>query len=65
MAEIQVDGEESRDPTEKSIKRRADNCFLERSKLFDVPHVITLVTGGASGIGLMIRQVWMKQLAIC
>jgi hypothetical protein len=64
MAEIQVDGEESRDSTEKSIKRRADNSFLERFKLFDVSHVIALVTGGASGIGLMTTQVWMKQLAI-
>lgn len=36
---------------------KADNTFLESSKIFDVTHVTAVVTGGGSGIGLMMTQV--------
>lgn len=35
---------------------KADNEQLKGSKLFDVSHVTALVTGGGTGIGLMITQ---------
>ncbi|KJX93735.1 short chain dehydrogenase/reductase like protein [Zymoseptoria brevis] len=35
---------------------RADNHDLKATDLFDVSHVTALVTGGATGIGLMITQ---------
>ena len=35
---------------------RADTEQLKASKLFDVSHVTALVTGGGTGIGLMITQ---------
>lgn len=35
---------------------KASNDELKGSKLFDVSHVTALVTGGATGIGLMISQ---------
>ncbi|PSN72297.1 NAD(P)-binding protein [Corynespora cassiicola Philippines] len=35
---------------------RAENDQLKGSKLFDVSHVTALVTGGGTGIGLMITQ---------
>lgn len=33
-----------------------DTASFDRSKLFDVSHVTAVVTGGATGIGLMITQ---------
>lgn len=39
---------------------KADNTFLESSKIFDVSHVTAVVTGGGSGIGLMMTQVHKK-----
>lgn len=36
---------------------KVDNKHLESSKLFDVSHITAVVTGGGSGIGLMITQV--------
>lgn len=36
---------------------KVDNTHLESSKLFDVSHLVAVVTGGGSGIGLMITQV--------
>lgn len=39
---------------------KADNSFLESSKVFDVSHVTAVVTGGGSGIGLMMTQVNKK-----
>ncbi|KAK7725087.1 hypothetical protein SLS57_004000 [Botryosphaeria dothidea] len=36
--------------------RNADAANFDRSKLFDVSHVTAVVTGGATGIGLMITQ---------
>ncbi|ORX94145.1 hypothetical protein BCR34DRAFT_608363 [Clohesyomyces aquaticus] len=38
---------------------KADNEQLKGSTLFDVSHVTTLVTGGATGIGLMITQAYV------
>lgn len=35
---------------------RSEEPGFEASKLFDVSHVTALVTGGATGIGLMITQ---------
>ena len=35
---------------------KADNEQLKGSKLFDVSHVTAIVTGGGTGIGLMITQ---------
>lgn len=35
---------------------KKDNSELTGSKLFDVSHVTALVTGGGTGIGLMITQ---------
>lgn len=35
---------------------KADNEQLNGNKLFDVSHVTALVTGGGTGIGLMITQ---------
>lgn len=35
---------------------RSEQPGFEASKLFDVSHVTALVTGGATGIGLMITQ---------
>lgn len=35
---------------------KADNEQLKTSKLFDVSHVTAVVTGGNSGIGLMITR---------
>jgi NAD(P)-dependent dehydrogenase (short-subunit alcohol dehydrogenase family) len=35
---------------------KASNEQLKGSKLFDVSHVTALVTGGGTGIGLMITQ---------
>lgn len=35
---------------------QANNEELKGSKLFDVSHVTALVTGGGTGIGLMITQ---------
>lgn len=35
---------------------KASNEDLKGSKLFDVSHVTALVTGGGTGIGLMITQ---------
>jgi NADPH:quinone reductase-like Zn-dependent oxidoreductase len=35
---------------------KADNEQLKGSKLFDVSHVTALITGGGTGIGLMITQ---------
>lgn len=35
---------------------KASNDELKGSKLFDVSHVTALVTGGGTGIGLMITQ---------
>lgn len=35
---------------------KADNEQLKGSKLFDVSHVTAVVTGGGTGIGLMITQ---------
>jgi hypothetical protein len=35
---------------------KADNEDLKGSKLFDVSHVTAIVTGGGTGIGLMITQ---------
>lgn len=35
---------------------KADNEQLKGSKLFDVSHITALVTGGGTGIGLMITQ---------
>lgn len=35
---------------------QATNDELKSSKLFDVSHVTAIVTGGATGIGLMITQ---------
>jgi NADP-dependent 3-hydroxy acid dehydrogenase YdfG len=35
---------------------KADNEQLKSSKLFDVSHVTAVVTGGGTGIGLMITQ---------
>jgi len=34
----------------------ASNDDLKTSKLFDVSHITALVTGGGTGIGLMITQ---------
>ena len=34
----------------------ASNSDLKSSKLFDVSHVTAIVTGGGTGIGLMITQ---------
>lgn len=36
---------------------KASNEDLKSSRLFDVSHVTAVVTGGGSGIGLMIVQV--------
>ena len=40
----------------KNMSGKADNEQLKGSKLFDVSHVTALVTGGGTGIGLMITQ---------
>lgn len=40
----------------KMATRNADAANFDRSKLFDVSHVTAVVTGGATGIGLMITQ---------
>lgn len=40
----------------KNMSGKADNDQLKGSKLFDVSHVTALVTGGGTGIGLMITQ---------
>ena len=36
---------------------KVDNKHLESPKLFDVSRITAVVTGGGSGIGLMITQV--------
>lgn len=35
---------------------KADNTFLESSKIFDVSHVTAVVTGGNNGMDLMMTQ---------
>lgn len=40
----------------KTMSGKAHNEQLKGSKLFDVSHVTALVTGGGTGIGLMITQ---------
>ncbi|KAF2647576.1 NAD(P)-binding protein [Lophiostoma macrostomum CBS 122681] len=42
--------------TSRNMGGKADNEQLKGSKLFDVSHVTALVTGGGTGIGLMITQ---------
>jgi len=40
----------------RKMSGKADNEQLKGSKLFDVSHVTAIVTGGGTGIGLMITQ---------
>jgi short-subunit dehydrogenase involved in D-alanine esterification of teichoic acids len=44
------------DPDHSSTTGKSENHELKSSDLFDVSHVTALVTGGATGIGLMITQ---------
>jgi hypothetical protein len=42
---------------------KADNSFLESSTVFDVSFVTAVITGGGSGLGLMMTQVCTRFLS--
>jgi hypothetical protein len=48
--------------TETMPQNSAANDGLKSSILFDVSHITAVLTGGGSGLGLMITQVWLVAL---